>query len=187
MVQCENYQFYSIFLLQFIHTYTRSFILSAILFCVYHCAGRLTPKLQENFQTYMQCTSFKVIPDSPKHNSLICYFSSLDKTEEVQGNERKNQTFLKNRLTKNFQPSPWQTRRIKQKQNALKLNKRHGFKNFKHSEKMVICGFNHSEDAKSMPCSYCINYNNGNLILFTSWIKYYTMPCHCISRATSIF
>ena len=106
--------------------------------------------------------------DSPKQNSLICYFSSSDKTKEIQGNKKKNQTFLKKRLTKNFQPSPWQTRRLEQKQNALKLNKRHGFKNFKHSGKMVISGFKHSEDAKSMTCSLSINYNNGNLILFTS-------------------
>ena len=74
----------------YIHTYTRSFILSAILSCIYHCAGRLTPKLQENSQMYMQCTSFKVMADSPKHNGSICYFSSSDKTKEIQGNEESN-------------------------------------------------------------------------------------------------
>jgi len=61
------------------------------------------------------------------HFAILAYRT---KRKRFQGNE-KNQTVLKKSLKKNFQPLPWQIRKLEQKQNTLNLRKTCGFENFK--------------------------------------------------------
>ena len=62
--------------------------MSAILFSVKQCA--VTPKLQENSLMYTPGAAFiKVMMDSPKRNSLFRFFSTSDKTKEIQRKQKQ--------------------------------------------------------------------------------------------------
>ena len=126
MVQCKNYQFYFIFL-PLIRTYVNT-----IVHIVRHLVLRLplcsNTKAPRKFpDVHAICFFYK------SHSGTVCFaiLAYRTKRKRFRGNEKKNQTFLKKRPKKNFQPLPWQIRKLEQKQNTLNLRKTCGFENFK--------------------------------------------------------
>lgn len=94
MVQCKIFNSIQFFHNSYVWTFVRSFLLSTILFCVYHCAVRLTPKLPENSWMYMPRASFKVKADSPN----LAHWTKRDSKET----KRKIKCFWKRNWRRTF-------------------------------------------------------------------------------------
>ena len=111
MAQCNNYQSIC---LRFVCTCTQTFVLSAILFCVLLlCMNTQAP---EDSQFYMRYYGAFTHVDLAHLAKPECWMPRKQKEES---------TLSENRLGKKFQPSLWQTRKLKQRQDTQNLNKMH--------------------------------------------------------------
>ena len=102
----------------YVHVHKHSYCVPS---CFVFCCCAWTPKLQEDSQFYMRYYGGFSHVDLAHLAKPGCWMPRKQKEES---------TLSENRLGKKFQPSLWQTRKLKQRQDTQNLNKMRWFRKF---------------------------------------------------------
>lgn len=131
---------------------------------------------------YMPCASFiKVMADSPKQICLFHYFSTSGKTKEIQRKWKKESNVCEKETEEELSAIALANKKTRTAAECTKLKQNTQIQKFQMQWKNGHLWLNYSEDAKSMTCSYCIDYNNWKShVIYPVPIELNTTLCHVL-------